>query len=393
MKKPITTVLLLFLVINGAKAQWDKKFKASLYGGYEHNIFLSPNTLVRDGEQLFAEDLLTSGFFEGISLSGDFEKKFEDGRWKLGFATSGANFHTNPNANKYTLNLKASYRKKYKKGRYLEIAPSLARRSQNGINESDGVLRTTFSYTRFNLPAHLDFYLGDKKWFKTETGYTFKGYDKNDLGEKVSYHAVYTRFRYSKKWQKDLTTSKLIFSGGLEYRHYTDLEAEEEEGVEEEEENETVNRPNNPIVFIAEERQWFFYRASLEYNVEKSNTPWEYTFGIYYVGRGDSEGRFGYNEVSPGLSFQYKTNKFTLTGSAKYSFRKFATLEVGDQASLLRYNYVRTNLRLSVPLGKKRFWYVKGDLTNRVSNRSENTSTAFRGYFNSMIETGITIRF
>ena len=392
MKKPITTMVLLFLVINGAAAQWDKKFKARLYGGYEHNIFLSPNTLIRDGERLFREDLLTSGFFEGVLLSGDFEKKIRDGRWKLGFTTSGANYHTDPNANKYILNLRSSYRKKYRKGRYFELAPALVRRSQNGTNESDGVLRTTFSYTRFNLPVHLDFYLGDKRWFKTETGYTFKGYDKNDLGEKVSYHATYSRFSYSKKWQREQVTSKLILSGGLEYRHYTDLELDQEQ-EDTEDENEVVIRPNNPIAFIAEERQWLFYRASIEYNVEHETTPLEYTLGIYYIGRGDSEGRFGYSEVAPGASIRYKTKAFTLSGSARYNWRKFATLQVGDANALLRYNYIRADLQLSMPLGKKKLWYVKGDLTRRVSNRSEATSTAFRGYFNSMIETGITIRF
>lgn len=396
MKRILILTSCLFLVSNSLIGQWQKKFRASGYGGYEHNIFLSPATLLREGELVIRQDLLTSGFYEGISFGGDFEKEFEGGRWKLSFATSAANFHTTPDADRLTLNLKSSYRKRYAKGKYFEMAPSFTRRSQQGINESDGVLRTTFSYTRFNLPVHLDYYLGSKTWFKTETGYTFKAYDQNDLGEKVSYHAAYTGFGLSKKWEKDKVTSKLTFSGNLEYRHYTDLEVEEdgeEEDDEGVEENETVPRPNNPIGFIAEERQWFFYRVNLEYNVKNGTSKFDYTIGLYYVGRGDSEQRFGYSEISPGISINYRAKGFSLNASTRYSMRKFRTLEVGENDELLRYKYLRTSLRLNVPLSKGKIWFIKGNLIDRQSSRTDISSTAFRGYFNNSIETGITIRF
>lgn len=395
MKRITTLLVLLSLASNGLVGQWDKKFKVGGFGGYEHNIFLSPSSLIRDGEQLFRQDILTSGFYEGLSFGGDFEKKFNGGRWKLGFQTSMANFHTTPDADRFTLSLKSSYRKRYAKGRYFEIAPSFARRSQQGINESDGVLRTTFSYTRFNLPAHLDFYLGNKTWFKTETGYTFKAYDQNDLGEKVSYHAAYTGFAFSRKWDKDKVTAKLTLSGNLEYRYYTDLEVDDESEEEEEgvEENEVVARPNNPIGFIAEERQWLFYRASAEYNVKNSTSKFDYTLGLYFVGRGDSEQRFGYAELSPGASINYKAKGYSLNASAKYSMRNFSTLEVGDEEDQLKYNYIRSSLRLDVPLAKRKTWFIKGNLIHRTSSNTDLSSTAFRGYFNNSIETGITIRF
>ncbi|OEK06564.1 hypothetical protein BFP71_02515 [Roseivirga misakiensis] len=376
--------------------QWQKKFVAGGFAGYEHNIFLSPGTLLRDGDQLTRQDLLTSGFYEGVSFKGDFENKFKEGRWKFGFATSIANFHTNPDADRFTLSLKSSYRKRYAKGKYFEIAPEFSRRSQQGINESDGVLRTTFSYTKFYLPLHLDYYLGNKTWFKTETAYTFKAYDQNDLGEKVSYHSAKTGLNFSKKWDKNEAINKLTFSGGIEYRYYTDLELEDEddEDIEEEdEEDDFVARPNNPIAFIAEERQWFFYTMGLDYNVKNDRTNFDYTLGLYFVGRGDSEKRFGYRELSPALSMRYSKKKLSVTASLKYGMRKFSTLTVGDNDQLLTYNYLRGSVRFNVALPKNKAWYIKGNLVNRTANNNNINSLAFRGYLNNSIETGISIRF
>ncbi|MFY0593471.1 hypothetical protein [Roseivirga sp.] len=395
MKRLSILMALLFFVSNGLFGQWDKKYKAGGFAGYEHNIFLSPSTLIRSGETLTRQDILTSGFYEGVSFSGDFEKKFKEGRWKLGFTSSYANFHTNPDADRFTLNLRSSYRKRYAKGKYIEIAPAFSRRSQQGINESDGVLRTTFSYTKFVLPLHWDFYFGKKVWFKTETAYTFKAYDQNDLGEKVSYHSAKTSFALSKKWNKAENINKISFSGGIEYRYYTDLELddESEEEEEEEEENEVVARPNNPIAFIAEERQWLFYRADLEYNIKNNNTNFDYTLGLYFIGRGDSEQRFGYSELSPGARLNYKQKGFSVSGSIKYNMRKFTTLTIGESEQTLKYNYIRTSIRLNVPLAKRKLWYIKANLVNRKANNDNILSTAFRGYFNNSIETGMTFRF
>ncbi|GEM_PF-2312104 len=396
MKKSILSILCLCLATSMINAQWRSDFNLKIRGGYEYNIYRSASNFQEDDEILLGEDIWVSGLFEGIGLSGSSLKTKNQARWKLNYSLDYANFHTEVNANLFDGRFSASYRTKYAKGKYWEFDPSLTRRSRQGTDESDAVLRTTLSYTRLNLPLHLDFYLGDKKWLKTESGYTFKTYDRAENGEQVSYHAAYTGVSLSQKWEGRSSVNKLNLFGQIEHRYYTDLkedeDSEEFEGEEFDEEADDFIDRGDIIGLIRDNRQWTFLRANVEWNSDNKNSPFEYTVGLYSTFRLDSENRFGYSELGPGIRARYKVGRVAISGSSSYRIRTFSNLNAADDNGKLQYQYLRSSLRLSFPVQKNITWFVQGNAVTRVSNRNVITSRAFRGYNYALVEAGVSIK-
>ncbi len=377
MKKIIFT-LACCLAINSVHAQWTKNVTLGVRGGYEYNIFKTPYSLDEEDDFLIGSDLITSGFYEGLSFNGQFQNKFENGRFKINFRGSANNFHTEENTNLYDFGLSSSYRVKYGTRKYFEVAPGFYRKQRAGQDLSDDILRTTLSYTQLILPLSFDFYLKDKTWLKTDLGYRFKSYDENDIGEKVSYHAFFSGVSLSKKWENDQKIGKLIFSPGIEYRAYTDLEAEDEEDEESD--------------LIEDDRDWTYSTLNLEYDVKLADRPVSYTVGLYSTFRHDAENRFGYIEFGPGIRLNLPLKKASLSLGGSYRYRTFNTVRVNDSADALIYQYLRANARLTVPIGKKSAWYIEGNVIRRLSNNSSLTSTAFRSYNYGLLESGFTFR-
>jgi len=375
----IIFTLCLCLAINSLEAQWSKNFTFGLKGGYEYNIYKTPYTLDSDDDFLIGSDLITSGFFEGISFRGQFQNKFENGRLKLNFRGSANNFHTEENANLYDFGLSASYRVKYASRKYFEFAPEFYRKQRAGIDLSDDILRTTLSYTQLMLPLSFDFYLKDKVWLKTDIGYRFKAYDENDRGEKVSYHALFSGASLSKKWENTTAIRKVIFSPGVEHRIYTDLEAEDREDEDSD--------------LIEDERYWTYFSVDLEYDLNSKNNKLSYTIGLYSTLRNDVENRFSYKEFGPGAQLNFPLKKATLTLGGSYRYRSFNTVMVNESTDQLIYQYLRANARLTVPLSKNSFWYAEGNVIRRISNNTSIERTAFRSYNYALVETGLSFRF
>lgn len=378
MKKIIFT-LACCLAINSVDAQWSKNFTFGIKGGYEYNIFKTPYSLDEEDDFLIGNDLIRSGFYEGLVFNGQFQNKFENGRFKVNFRSSANNYHTEENTNLYDFGLSSSYRVKYAKRKYFELSPAFYRRQRAGQDLSDDILRTTLSYTQFILPLSFDFYLKDKTWLKTDLGYRLKSYDENDMGEKVSYHAFFAGISFSKKWQNDQKIRKLILSPGIEYRAYTDLEAQNEEGEESD--------------LIEDDRDWTYTTANVEYNVKLAERPLSYTIGLYSTFRHDVENKFGYKEFGPGVRLNLPLNKASMSIGGSFRHRTFNTLKVNESADVLIYQYLRANARLTVPIGKNSTWYVEGNVIRRLSNNSNQTSTAFRSYNYALVSTGLTFRF
>ena len=386
--KKLTIILSLIAISTQLNAQWKTDFTAGLKGGYEWNVFLNPTTAVVDGDLLLREDLWTSGFYQTAFLNGKFKKDEGHRRWKMGFKLSGSNYMTELNANRFTLGLDASYRVKFAKRKYFEVAPDFLRISQNGVSLDDAILRTPFSYTQLLIPVKLDFYLGNKAWLKTEVGYKYKNYDRQNPEEQLYYHAPFFGFRLSKKWENLNFMNKLTFSANAELRNYTDVRMSTVTGdPEEEEEDEEFDIITNGT------RKWNYYRANLEYNIKPKEWLYEITFGLYTINRNDQSGRNGYFQVSPGVTASTQLKKLKVSGTARYSLRNYKNISAGEGAGNLQYKYFRLRLRAEAPLSKSTKWFTNFNYVNRESNRVSNTSLGFRGYLNSLIETGISIKF
>ena len=377
MKKLI--ILILTLVITSPViAQWQFNHKAGIAGGYEWNVFLNPQILQLDGDLLERNDLWDNATYQSIFLNNSFKKEFENGRLKFDVNMSGGLYQTTMKANRYAYKVGTSYRTKYASKKYFEIAPVFSRVKRDGLNESDAILRTPFSYTQLLIPIHFDFYLGDKAWLKTESGYLNKRYDRQP-GEELFYHAPFTNVSLSKKWEGNGLIKKLTFRSGIQLRRYTDINNNSEDESDEEDNS----------------RSWNYFRNSLEYDLSASDKSFGLTLGLYHVKRMDLEETNSYAELSPGIRFDRRFNGFTLSGGLKYSIRNYPELSTGENndENQLQYQYLRGNIMAEFKLGETSNFFVKGNLINRKSSNTNINTTGFRGYYNSFLETGIVIRF
>ena len=383
--KKIITLILSLVMTSPLLGQWEKSQKLGLKTGYEWNVFLNPSTLERNGDLLNRSELWDNATYQSIFLNNTFKKEFTSGRLRLDFDLSGGLYQTNLKANRYSFEIGASYRTKYSKRKYFEFAPNLTRVKRDGINQADAILSTPFSYLQMVVPVHFDFYLGNKAWLKTEAGYIYKIYDRQN-GEKLFYHAPFAGASLSKKWETEKLVKKLTFSTIVQMRRYTDVDQASQSDSDDEEllEGELVSKT----------RAWNYFKNSLEYSMTETNKRYALTFGLYHVSRIDLDESNSYHEISPGIKMEYRLGKIKLGGALKYSLRNYPELTPGEEndENPLRYNYLRGNIKVETLLKKGTNIFIKGNLINRTSSNVDVMMRGFRGYFNSFIETGISIR-
>ncbi len=381
MKKLIVLILLL-ITSSSAFAQWESNQKVGISGGYEWNVFLNPQTLQRDGSFLGRNDLWDNATYQSVFLINSFKKELQNGRLKFDLNISGGLYQTSMKANRYAYKIGASYRTKYASKKYFEIAPVLTRVKREGVNQADAILRTPFSYTQLLIPIHFDFYLGNKAWLKTESGYLYKTYDRQP-GEALFYHAPFTNLSLSKKWESNGIIKKMTFRTSVQLRRYTDINNTSGINPEEEEIDEEGGS-----------RSWNYFRNGLEYDISAVDKSFGLTFGLYHVKRSDLEESNSYSEISPGVQFDKRFKGFKLSSGLKYSMRNYPELTPGEDndENQLRYRYFRGNIKAEFEMSKTTNFFIKANLVNRKSSNTTISSFGFRGYFNSAIETGIVIK-
>ena len=336
---------------------------------------------MQNGEDILRRnDLWVNAYYSGAFVNADFKKNIKDGRLKWGTALSGAVYNSTVNANRHTLRLYGSYRKKYAPRKYFEFAPEFYRIKRAGINDNDAILTTPFSYTRLTLPFKLDFYRGNRSWLKTRAGYTYKVYDQFN-NKNISYHAGFFGASLSKKWIDGQMERKLTFSSNVEGRLYKDLE----EFIDEDE-------PDEPAETEQESRLWVYISNDLVYSLKPQNSPFELDLGLYTTIRLDRDFENGYLEFAPGIDGIYDMGNVKWKGSLRYVNRNHPDREVGETEQPLRYQFVRVSLEARMPIRDNLDFFARGNMVNR---KSSNTSLGrgFRGYFNSRIEAGLVFKF
>ncbi len=382
-RRTIAIAILLALTSIQLNAQWERQFRAGLNAGHEWNIFLNPSVIRGAEETLFRNDLWVNAPYQGGFVSADFNRDLGKSRWKIGTYLSGANYNSRINANRHSFRLNISYRVKYASRKYFEVAPELYRIKRVGINDQDAILSTPFSYFRFTLPVKFDFYLKNKTWLKTTSGYLYRSYDRTNARQ-LSYHAGFIEAGLSKKWKSDKNETKLTYTNRVEVRLYKNLEFFLDEPDE-------PGDPAEPEEVEESSRVWTYLSNDLEYSIKPLHQNFKLTLGLYTTIRLDSEEENSYKELAPGIRTEWKLSRWTLSGNLSYVYRNFSEREVGEEEVPLQYKYIRGSVKASVPLGEKTNFYIKSNVVNRASS-NDLLTRGFREYFNSRIEMGITLR-
>ncbi|MGD1959997.1 MAG: hypothetical protein ACFB2Y_14155 [Fulvivirga sp.] len=377
--KKILLPILLMVIAHLTYAQWERKSKLGFSGGYESNVFLNPPSLVVDGITMGRDQLLESGTFQRVYLNNTFVLDTLNHRLKIKANVGASIYQTEIKANRHTYDIGVSYRKKVGRKKYFEIAPEYNRRQRDGVNETDAVIRTPFSFRQVLIPFHFDYYLGKRAWLKTQVGYLFKDYDRVE-GEDLYYRSPFVTAAISKKWLGSEATKKLTVTANGQWRKYTDIEA-------------ITSNAEDPE-FVSEERNWNYIRLNTEFEVIDSENKYRLLFGLYHLRRVDVDGPNGYTQFSPRIQFKYKLKKLTLESEFKYSLRNYLELSPGaENETLLKYNYIRAGLGGSYDLKRNMYVFLKGRIVNRESNSPNLSAIGFRDYFTGFAEVGMVVKF
>ncbi len=380
MKRIIILTLTCFSTIAGY-GQITRTHKIALGLGNEWNPFLSPNTLVEDEETIAREELWDNGTYQSLSLKNSL--KIEGEKYRLKFKVNGSLgiYQTEEDANRFTYRLGVSYRLKYAQKKYFEFAPELFRKRREGINADNAVLTTPFSYSLFQAPVGLDFYLGNKAWLKTKTGYLYKNYDKAQ-GEELYYQAPFFEASISKKWDSKNAVKKISLRSATQFRKYQTLSLINAPEEEEQPEEENVYREGS--------RNWTYQFTDLLLDISGNDSHQKLGIGLYHISRIDADKRSTYHELGPGIQYQLQSAKAGVKASLKFTIRSYQRLAPGSDNDVpLQYEYIRANIELYHALSKRSQIYGKGNIVNRTSNNPNQESLSFRGYFNGYAEIGI----
>jgi len=379
-KQSIIFILILFPL--ALLAQF--KGTVNINSGYESNIFKNPDSYFRDNNLLGKDSLYTNSFYSEIGTNMSYIKKWKENSFKVKGYGGAAYYYTAVNAHKYKYKLEASYRTRYDEGKYFELAPEIFRIRKNGIDQTETILRTPYSYSKFVFPFNFDFYLGNKAWLKVQPAYLYKKYDTH-APEKLYYHSWYINALFKKKFVNDTIQQQIAVTLDISNRFYSDFEL-----------------PSNidpELIEILEEdlihktRQWEYYKLNLEYSLKTQNNKLQAKFPIEVTYKRDRlSDFFSYFEVKGTYNLQYNIKKLSLLHSASISNRDYLTFTI-DQNTKLKYNYLRASAGIKYNLNDFFILKLSGNYVKRFSNRTDYSKKYYRAYETSYVEFGVTYKF
>jgi len=370
MKKIFTCLLISFLIQEFASAQLS--VRTGVFQGYEWNIFRNPESLVQQGDTLGRGDLWSNSNYNELFLNTDYSKRWKNARLKLSGDFRANIYHQQNSAQKEFYRVYASYRTKYASRKYFEFSPSITRRNQAPIDQSDLIFRSRFSYSQVLAPLHFDFYLKKQRWLRFETSYRYRAYDATS-NDNTHYHGFGAEALFSKRWKGRVTTEVELFAE-WNLRKQTEFEFATETEPEE-----------------VKNRDFQSYTFGSTLSLRSNNSSFRIEFPLSYKSFTDTPSeRLNYSQLETGTKISFKLGKTRVTQNLTGTFRDFSNLTVTDD-ELLNYKYIRSSTTIRIPVLNRFTYTVKASAVRRLSNRTTMTRSSFRGFLSSYIETGFSL--
>lgn len=378
MRKLLFGILMVFMGTAGF-SQFD--LSVNLAEGYQVNIFNNPDRYEKKDISLTTDSLYANSLYTDITANFKYRKKWKRETLSVKGYVGGAYYNTASEAHKYKYKLEVSYRTRYADGRYLEVAPQMARIRKNGLDQTETILRTPYSYQKFVLPFNFDFYLGNKAWLKIQPAYLFKKYDTH-APEKLYYHSWYVNAEFKKKWDTEQIRHGFSFVADVSSRFYSDFELPKDDFL-----MDTIEFGD----LTHKTRQWNYYIVGAEYSVKTQNDIFRASIPVKYVYKEDKLGNMlSYSEFLAGLTFGVKYKSVKFNQAISYSNRDYLKFLI-EESTKLKYNYLRLASKLSYELNDHFEFDVQAKLVDRKSNRIDVSKKFYRGYFTYFVELGVKL--
>lgn len=372
MKKLLMVLAIVSGLAQNSMAQFDSKL--SVNGGYEANIFKNPEIYEDDDLVYTKDELWANSIYNEFSVNLNYKKEWNKSHFKINTSGGGSLYYSELEANKYNYKIVVKYRTRYGKRKYFGVAPVFSRLKKEGMDQTETILTTPYSYINFILPFNFDFYLKKKTWFKIELAYNYKKYDRK-APERYIYNAGLANVSLKKKWQSRKHFIQLNFYGKFDSRYYIH--------------NETIkNSEFNEVE--KKTRLWNYYTAGTEYSFGAQNKKWRLGIPVEYIYKYDKlTDKYSYKQYSAGLSISTLSKRI-------YSSQKFYTNNrdymnlMADEETNLRYTFFKYSSKFSYFLAQKTKVGLSFNYIYRLSNKKNIESKYSRSYMNYYIEIGIS---
>ncbi len=370
MKKWLTLLFSLSISLS-AFTQWSASVGTNQ--GYEWNIFKNPDLFVQSADTMFREDMWQNSVFsEGfISIDGRFP--IANGRLKFSADVSNNFYYQQQNAQKLFFKIRGSYRVKYARRKYFEIDPSFSRRLQDGVDQNDLVFSTRLSYQQIELPIHADFYMGEKAWLKFDLRYRNRVFDVFQNRQTV-FHSYFFQSEYKKRWEGlNGWEKELAFEGSVEYR-----------------DQELISTGQTSSAIHA--RQFLITNFRATPSIGRISDRLNVSIPINAVLFKDQlSGSLDYLGWSSALEIESEFQKWGYSIEAEYGNRLFRNFTV-DSGSILQYTILNLSGTAKYVITPNLEFEIKGRYLLRDSSRDRISTTAYRGFQTSYIQTGFKVK-
>ena len=357
-----------------AQAQIETNFTVKTNTGYEHNIFKFPSTYVDgEGDLVSGSDALMSSFYQQLYARLALKRSWKKSSLSLSFSPQTFIYYAEEDANYSEFFGKLQHQYNFKK--YLKLTTSAWYRlkDREGLNADASDLAFPLGYNHYGVYSNLNFRLSRLNRSELRIAYNTKNYDATETSE-LSYNAFTGKYVF-----------KNIFRRNTGYHHYGFVLDFSNRAF-------TRQRASGDDTFT-----WRDISAEVFYKYPISK-PIDITAAFSVKNRKDSnQDRFSSSQVSPSLSFRYKTKTWDANVSTSYTLRNYETIAAtdinGDNIGQLEYQYLRLNFNIEKSITSKFTLFLDGNIANRDSNRTDVNSIFFRSYEYANVSLGIRYRF
>lgn len=390
MKKHTTSIfVILFLVSIKLVGQTKFNFDLFSYGGYEYNIFKSPELLydLDFNDYLDTDSIIVSDYFMDLGYATMLKKKKKNSyNFDLGSDFLYRKYFNYPKADQKKLSLDSKFEKVFSDKFLIGIEYIFSWNDKLGTTITGEELNRSFKYFGNTGNIFMEFTPNKKVNFLLGSAYQLKSYYQTNTSMPLDHSNLDL---YLDASYKPANSHK--FNINLQYtiRKYQHYAASDSAG------NLVVAYDNSGSLISGTDKRHFKYLVlGIDYDF-KPLKGFMISPGFQYSQRSDLfQGYYNYSAISPDLKIRYKNKKWYVAASASFKSvnyeNRYAYTYIPNSQSL-EYNYIKYDIKVRYKLFKSFELFGNYSSNSRDSNTELEYLATRRPYNNYDILFGVNI--
>lgn len=375
----LSIVMLMSVLSTNVIAQTKYKTKLFTYGGYEYNIYNSPEILFdRDIDEYINKDaLILSDYFIDLGYDTKFSKK-KKGKYifEIGSKLWNRRYFQYPNVNQTKLGVSSRYERFISRNMIVGMEYGFSWNDKLGTTISGDELLRSVKYIG-NTPG-IYFKVDNLNNFDLKLGSTYqikKYYDDNS-NTPLDHSNLRMRFDIEYSINKK---NKIRLTANFTDRKYKYYTASDSLGS---------IKSGYPL------RHYQYYSIGVNYSL-KMFENFSVSPGFNYTKRDDLyNGYYSYTYLSPKLKMKYSDKRLLVYLNAaykKYNYDVRYAYTIVENSDLLIYNYLKYDFKIQYEILKKVDLFLNIISDNRDSNSELDYAVTRRSYSTYEVLFGVNI--